>query len=96
MRTESIVAAVSNPPSGWTSPRTTTPRRSSRTGAAVSAGGERTNEIALPTGKATGDANTTASAPTLLVVPRTSPTSIGIATLWLGHTIVVIAGPKTA
>jgi hypothetical protein len=43
-----------------------------------------------PTANDTSEANTTASAPTLLVTPRTSPISIGIATLWQGHASVVM------
>src|SRR5205823_5336141 len=85
MRIESMVAAVSKPPLGFSWSVVTMPRHSSRTGAAVSAGVEITKEMRLPTRNDTGEANTTLSTPTLRVVPRTLPISIGIATSWHGQ-----------
>src|SRR4051794_22960017 len=90
MWTESMLAEVSYPPPGLCCSRMTTPLHSSRTGAAVSAGVTMTKLIGDPTPNDTSEANTTLSAPTLLVTPRTSPISIGIAKLWHGHASLII------
>jgi hypothetical protein len=55
-----------------------------------------TKEMDVPTANDTGESKTTLSAPTLHVTPRTSPISIGIATLWQGHASIVIVWTECA